>query len=464
MDRFSLVYLPINTTSSQNTCMTMASAMLKKSEREKDSRGKSTKPESVSLPVQFPLTTISHESFFERMSSPSTIHVTKNTVGQGSSRSTMATRTETCTSPQNQVNEETGNESVENRNSQNFDNLAKCLEMLTNTITAGFQGLKSDMAELVCEKSDNNYVDNNYESDEFYSDGEIYEKDSESNTMTVDDLLSKTKLSGSISGKPDSGKNENESGSQSRFMKVASEQVTLQDVTTEPIHKDLAKLVNDLMFKVKIDKKLAEQVKESAEKIKRPENCESLVCTKVDELIWNRLQVPTKSLDSRFQYGQLFLVKSVTVLVNILDKIVSNKDVEKEELVRELIKTVEMLSYSNYELNMRRRECLKSDIDSVNYLSLFSSGVPINQFLFGGELGKRLDEIEKTNKAVNRVMTSKNMRRGTFHGARGQRFQPYSRPSGSQGYFRSRNAPFLGQTSKRGNYNRKFTKGKKKQE
>lgn len=210
--------------------------------------------------------------------------------------------------------------------------------------------------------------------------------------------------------------------------------------------------------------KLAEQVKESAEKIKRPENCESLVCTKVDELIWNRLQVPTKSLDSRFQYGQLFLVKSVTVLVNILDKIVSNKDVEKEELVRELIKTVEMLSYSNYELNMRRRECLKSDIDSVNYLSLFSSGVPINQFLFGGELGKRLDEIEKTNKAVNRVMTSKNMRRGTFHGARGQRFQPYSRPSGSQGYFRSRNVPFLGQTSKRGNYNRKFTKGKKKQE
>lgn len=109
--------------------MTMASAMLKKSEREKDSRGKSTKPESVSLPVQFPLTTISHESFFERMSSPSTLHVTKNTVGQGSSRSTMATRTETCTSPQNQVNEETGNESVENRNSQNFDNLAKCFEM-----------------------------------------------------------------------------------------------------------------------------------------------------------------------------------------------------------------------------------------------------------------------------------------------------------------------------------------------
>lgn len=169
---------------------------------------------------------------------------------------------------------------------------------------------------------------------------------------------------------------------------------------------------------------------------------------KVDELIWNRLQVPTKAIDSRFQYGQLFFVKSVTVLVNVLDKIVSNKGVEKEELVRELIKTVEMLSYSIYELNMRRRECLKSDIDSVKFLSLFSSEVHINQFFFGGELGKRLDEIEKTNKAVNRVMTSKNMRRRTFHGARSQRYQPYSRLFVSQSYFQSMNVPILGQTSK----------------
>lgn len=69
-------------------------------------------------------------------------------------------------------------------------------------------------------------------------------------------------------------------------MKVASEHVTLQ---TEPIHKYLAKLVNDLMFKVKIDTKHGR----TCERIKRPENCESFVCTKINELIWNRLQVST---------------------------------------------------------------------------------------------------------------------------------------------------------------------------
>lgn len=68
------------------------------------------------------------------------------------------------------------------------------------------------MVEFVCEKSDNNYVDNNYEFDEFYFDGEIYEKDSELNIMIVDDLLLKIKLLGLIFGKFDFGKNENESG------------------------------------------------------------------------------------------------------------------------------------------------------------------------------------------------------------------------------------------------------------
>nr|XP_022312827.1 uncharacterized protein LOC111117880 isoform X1 [Crassostrea virginica] len=418
----------------------MASAMLKKSS------GKNSDNEStVSMPVKIPLNDISSENVFDRIRAATTTRRLSvcETGAQSSPRATTS---------QSQVSDVNENTATENRN---FDNLTKCLETLTNTITSGFRGLRSDIIDLVSDQSESH--NNDYES-EYSSDGEsesqIDNIGSNSSSKTLDDLLASTKLSGSISGKASaSGKTENEKGSQATFLKVAAEQITSQDVTTDPINKDLAKLVDDLMFKAKVDKKLADQVKESAEKIKRPENCESLVCTKVDELIWNRLQVATKSLDSRFQHGQLFLVKSVTILVNILEKIVSNKDLEKENLVRELIKTIEMLSFSNYEVNMRRRECLKGDIDSVNYLSLFSSGVPINQYLFGGELGKRLDEIEKTNKAVNKVMTNKSSKqRGNFQGNRGRRFQPYSR----QGNNRGRNGPFLGQNPRRGDYNKKF--------
>ncbi|KAK3108634.1 hypothetical protein FSP39_012171 [Pinctada imbricata] len=122
------------------------------------------------------------------------------------------------------------------------------------------------------------------------------------------------------------------------------------------------------------------------------------------------------------------------------------------------MKAVEMLSLSNYEINMKRRECLKKDIDSVNYLSLFSSAVPINQYLFGGDLGKKLDEIEKTNKAVNKVM-SQSGKTGKTKSHKFRRYNPYKQGP-------RRNNPFLGQGPRKGaySYTRKGPKGKKKQD
>ena len=38
------------------------------------------------------------------------------------------------------------------------------------------------------------------------------------------------------------------------------------------------------------------------------------------------------------------------------------------------------------------------------YTSLFSASVPINEFLFGGDTSKRLEEIDKTNKEVKKAM------------------------------------------------------------
>ena len=87
------------------------------------------------------------------------------------------------------------------------------------------------------------------------------------------------------------------------------------------------------------------------------------------------------------------------------------------------MKSIEFFSHSNYELNVRRGECLKKDIDSETYLGLFSQSVPINEYFFAGELQKRLDEIEKSNKDVNKVVPGK-FKRGFGRGRR-FRYQPY---------------------------------------
>ena len=424
---------------------------------------KSTKSQSdseaISLPVGIQLKNLANKNLFETIRDEASKNRSESTdtegVTEGQGQGTSGVRSTGHKSP-NIRNE--SDETPRKDSDQSLDKFTRCFEILTNTISAGFSGLKSDIAELATDHDD--YID---EGDSDQSQGSESESDYESlprhatnsPTVTVNDILAKVKnVSGSINS-TSTKEGENESGA--NLLKVLTKQITAQDLTTDPINNDLAKLVNELMFKEKADKKLAEQVKESAEKIKRPENCDSLVCTRVDELIWSRLQVQTKSMDSRFQQSQLYLIKSVTVLVNLLDKLVSNKDIAKEEMVREMIKAVEMLSFSNYELNMRRRECLKADIDSVNYLSLFSSAVPINQHLFGGDLGKKLDEIEKTNKAVSKVMTGKQQKP---RGQRNRRFNPYNK-----GY--RRNNPFLGQGPRRGAYgfNRgKAARGKRKQE
>ena len=136
----------------------MASAMLKKSSGK--SSGKNSDNEStVSMPVKIPLNDISSENVFDRIRAATTTRRPSvcETDAQSSPRAT------TSQSQVSDVNENTANEN------RNFDNLTKCLEMLTNTITSGFRGLRLDIIDLVSDQSESH--NNNYES-EYSSDGE----------------------------------------------------------------------------------------------------------------------------------------------------------------------------------------------------------------------------------------------------------------------------------------------------
>ena len=76
---------------------------------------------------------------------------------------------------------------------------------------------------------------------------------------------------------------------------------------------------------------------------------------------------------------------------------------ELDSLINDGIEAMETMSFVSYEVNARRRECIKPDLNK-DYMSLFSPSVPINQFPFGDDTSKRLDAIEKTNKVVRKAM------------------------------------------------------------
>lgn len=132
----------------------------------------------------------------------------------------------------------------------------------------------------------------------------------------------------------------------------------------------------------------------------QPANCDSLVTTKVDELIWQRLRPQTRSLDSRAQVAQTCIVKSVTILSKMLDIALNLNDklpdltksphsnlddlqTELDSLINDLndgMEAIETMCFASYEVNARRRECIKPDLNLLNddCISLFSPSVPIN--------------------------------------------------------------------------------------
>lgn len=228
--------------------------------------------------------------------------------------------------------------------------------------------------------------------------------------------------SGGTTDEPPSKKSKltssSEVASKQTVLNSIAEKMQMQEKVDPGINEQLAKMINQLMFKK--EKPDEEKLKEKLSHLIRPANCDSLVTTKVDELIWQRLRPQTRSFDSRAQVAQSCIVKSVTILSKMLDKALNLKDklpdltkspdsnlddlqTELDTLINDGMEAIETMSFASYEVNARRRECIKPDLNE-DYMSLFSPSVPINQFLFGGDTSKRLEEIEKTNKVVRKAM------------------------------------------------------------
>jgi hypothetical protein len=341
-------------------------------------------------------------------------------------------------SPENKAAEMAGTSGYQtDRNGDYEDKLAKfadSFDRLSATIASGFQSLRDDF------KSSHAGYDDDEAS--WYSYDDDYEAEPQSNNenvvpiYSVDDLLTEKK-SGSAT-KTDTG---NESKTREDEIINIIEQSLPKDETGNPVNQKLADMVNTLMHKKDVDKSLREQIKTLCEATKRPENCVGLKNTRVDEPIWHRLQPSTRSLDTKHQEVQTFLLKATTEVVLLLNEVIE-KEIDSKTMVTKLMKVVEFLSFANYELNCRRKEALRKDIDSENYLGLFAKSATMNEFLFGGDLQKKLDEIEKSNKVVSKVVPG----RGGFHQRRGnykdrrftKRYNPYQYKSNKPAFLENR--------------------------
>ena len=258
--------------------------------------------------------------------------------------------------------------------------------------------------------------------------------------VSVNDLLADAREHGN-------GKQHEVDESVGDFLKTVQNDLKSEE-TGPPIHEELAKIVTRLVR----DGMLEERLQDKINKYPQPENCEGLTKVRVNQLIWDNLSSTIRSQDLKFQKVQTSIVKGMTALARVTDAILKrvNEINGGKVLAQEAIDSFS-LAHANTELNNRRKELIKPDLQT-DYKHLCSASTTVTAELFGDDLSKQVKDISEVNRVGRKVTTSTVTRhKGPSHSNFGYK----SQSSGGRGkFFRARGSQkhFLGwrQTASRG--------------
>ena len=187
--------------------------------------------------------------------------------------------------------------------------------------------------------------------------------------------------------------------------KTVIEKFTNKERCEKAVDQDLADMVNNLFRDAIPDDKYNELVK----KYNRPENCEGLSTVRVNQLVWDIIRPESRSLDVKFQAIQGSLLKgsaAITQLVTELAGLTKEKNatVNVHKLLDLSTDALALLGNTNRLLNLRRRDCMKSDLRQ-DYVHLCSTTVPFTDYLFGDDVSKTVKDIQEVNRAGQKIGT-----------------------------------------------------------
>ena len=131
----------------------------------------------------------------------------------------------------------------------------------------------------------------------------------------------------------------------------------------------------------------------------------------VNPEIWGKMKPATKAFDIKLQRIQNCTVKGISSIVKALDLLIKTKNQAKNqqepgiqvlgELSGMIGDSLPLLCLGNYQLNLRRRELIKPDLNKQ--FEALTSTAPVSKFLFGDSLADQVKEIVNTNRLAGRV-------------------------------------------------------------
>jgi len=176
------------------------------------------------------------------------------------------------------------------------------------------------------------------------------------------------------------------------------ERFSNSDPVDKKVNDDLAKFVNSSFRNELSDDKMNELLKE----VHRPENCEALVKTRVNQGIWRLLRAQVQYDDNKMQSVQELLVKAasnITKSVDILANSTENPSVACSKAIDLSTNAIALLGQTYRNINIRRKELHKSSLDP-KYHYLASPSLPCTDFLYGddNDVNRNVREINDLNK------------------------------------------------------------------
>ena len=228
------------------------------------------------------------------------------------------------------------------------------------------------------------------------------------------------------------------------WAKIAKE-LKLEEELAPPLSQE----VTDFLAKClrKKPSQEAEKLMKEDKSFRQPSNCPELAVPIVEEAMWRKLDMTTKSKDLAWQNTQKTVLRGVTAVARAVDQLSALQDPTTDEVVLTLTHALQLLAATNVDLSFRRREQIKTVLDGEYKAGLCAASVPITDKLFGGNLTEQVKDITEANKLTNRVMAGGKVTRG-----RGTPSQAYGRGRGNN---RQWQAPYW-----RGGQNRQGGRGR----
>lgn len=165
-----------------------------------------------------------------------------------------------------------------------------------------------------------------------------------------------------------------------------------------PVDSHLATLVNKVFCEGIVDEKFQKLLKETH----RPENCESLVKTRVNNLVWNLLSAQIHTIDSNMQQIQAAVVNSAVIITKLISACSEQLPPNQIEAGTDALG---LLGQANKLINVRRKDLHKSNLNK-EYHYLCSPSQKFTDFLYGDDISKNVKEIQDVNKIGTRIKGS----------------------------------------------------------